>query len=267
MLAMNKPSHSIITETIKGYKERRIWLRLAKMAIDTQYKQNTLGPLWIAANTGILVVAFSVVYSHILKVELDQHIVYVASGLILWYFYSSILLKSCTVFLANRQLILQLPLPVSLHIFKLVFQELLTFAYNLLVVVLVCLIFMQSIDVKGFVLAVLAFLFISINAYFAAFVLAIIATRYRDVTSTVQALITPMMFLTPIIWSEDSLSERPAFISYNPFFHLIEIWRSPILGTPVPYESWVFVTLLTVFVLVVCGVLFARYNKRIAFWL
>ena len=256
----------LFNEIKNGFKEIRIWSRLAKMAIDTQYKQNTLGPFWISVNTAILVVAFSIVYGEILSVNLADHMIYVASGLICWYLYSSAILKGCMAFIVSRQLILQLPLPLSVHVFRLIYQELLIFFYNLPVLIFVCLLFKRDIGYEIFAILP-AFVLIVVNIYFSVFLLAIIATRYRDVTSTVQALVTPMMFLTPIIWSVDSLDARPAFVSFNPLYHMIEIWRSPITGSPFPYESWLFTIALTLIVIVMTGLFYKKYCNRVAFWL
>lgn len=257
---------SFAREIVVGFSERRIWTRLAKMAIDTQYKQNTLGPLWISANTAVLVFAFAIVYGQILKVELLPHLLYVASGIICWYLYSSILTKGCSAFIVARQLILQLPLPLSVHVYRLVFQEMIIFAYNLVVLLVIFIISGGKLSLS-ILIVVPAFALIMINGFLACFLCAIVATRYRDVASSMQALVAPLMFLTPIVWSARDLTDRPIFITLNPFFHIIEIWRSPILGTKFPIESWLWVLSMTLFLLVAVAVLFKKYRDRIVFWL
>ena len=63
------------------------------------------------------------------------------------------------------------------------------------------------------------------------------------------------------------LGERSYLAEANPFFHLIELIRAPLLGsTPSSY------TLIAVFVipvtnLFVAAVLFTRYRNRIAYWI
>jgi len=259
-------SNLFFQESINGLKKYRIWSRLAKMAIDNQYKQNTLGPFWISANTAVLIAAFSLVYSQILSVNLSDHIVYVGSGLICWYFYSSLILKGCNIFIISRQMMLQLPLPISIYIFKLIYQELLIFKYNLLVLAIIYILFGKPLSLD-ILLILPAFTLIVINIYFLVFSLAIIAARFRDVASTAQAIIAPLMFLTPIIWSADSLSSRPIFVTLNPIFHLIEIWRSPIIGSSLPTQSWLFVTALTITLIVVSNFLYKKYHHRVTFWL
>ena len=257
---------SLLNEISLGYNERRVWARLAGMAIQTQYKQNTLGPFWISINTGVLIAAFSVVYSQILSAPLDQHVLYVATGLVCWYFFSSIVLKGCTAFIVSRQLILQLPMPISVHVFRLLTQELIIFGYNCAVLVIVMILFKREFSWEV-LMAIPAFILILICGFFTAFLLAMVATRYRDVTSSVQAVIAPMMFLTPIIWSPESLENRPVFVSFNPFFHLIEIWRAPLIGGPIPAESWLFMLVVTLSMVIACAVLFSKYKNRIVFCL
>lgn len=253
-------------ETCAGFKKYRIWTRLAKMAIDVQYKQNSLGPLWISVATGILIFAFSIVYGQMLNVEFKDHVIYVGSGMVFWYFFSSVILQGSNIIIASRQMVLQLPLPVSVYILKLIFHQILILKYNLLILLAICLLYKSSMGLEILVV-IPAFILILLNVYVTVFLISIIATRFRDVVSGIQALMGPMMFLTPVIWSADTLAARPAFVTYNPIFHLVEIWRSPIIGSPFPYDSWAFVIVMTVIIMVAANIIFSKYQNRIAFWI
>ena len=58
------------------------------------------------------------------------------------------------------------------------------------------------------------------------------------------------------------------YLAYgNPFFHLIEIVRSPLLGSPPSIETVWAVLFITAFNLIVTLVIFSRFRARIAYWL
>ena len=260
-------SYSVFKDDVlQGLLAWRIWYRLAMMEIKNQYRQNSLGPFWISINTLILITAFGLIYSQILNVELSGHMVYVASGLICWYFYSALILKGCTLFVANRQMILQINKPFSLYVLKLITSELIVFAHNLLVLLFIVLLFAKGMTFTV-LLAIPAMFVIAFNGFLIAFLLAVIATRYRDVASSIKAVVQPLMFLTPIIWSVESLGNRPAFVNWNPFYHVVEIWRAPIVSNKVPLESWAFIGVFTLLLLLLIALLFGKYRNRIAFWL
>ena len=52
----------------------------------------------------------------------------------------------------------------------------------------------------------------------------------------------------------------------NPFFHLIEMVRAPLLGHLPPLMSYAAVALITVVNLLVASMFFVRFRSRIAYW-
>jgi ABC-type polysaccharide/polyol phosphate export permease len=55
--------------------------------------------------------------------------------------------------------------------------------------------------------------------------------------------------------------------TYNPLFHLIDVTRAPLLGTAPSATSWIFVVGLAVAGWLLTIYVFARFRRRIAFWL
>ena len=72
---------------------------------------------------------------------------------------------------------------------------------------------------------------------------------------------------TPVMWMPEILEDRAWIAHYNPFYHLIEIVRAPLLDRPVYLESWMWsIGLLGV------GFMFAQYlmrraRNRVPYWL
>jgi ABC-2 type transport system permease protein/lipopolysaccharide transport system permease protein len=53
----------------------------------------------------------------------------------------------------------------------------------------------------------------------------------------------------------------------NPFFHLIEIVRAPMLGEPLSTSSWVYVGVMTVAGWLAAVIAYRRYAKFVPVWL
>jgi len=53
----------------------------------------------------------------------------------------------------------------------------------------------------------------------------------------------------------------------NPFYHLIEIFRAPILGQPVSSLSWYYVGAMTVIFVALAAFLYRRYARLVPIWL
>jgi ABC-2 type transport system permease protein/lipopolysaccharide transport system permease protein len=53
----------------------------------------------------------------------------------------------------------------------------------------------------------------------------------------------------------------------NPFFHLIEIVRAPLLGQIPDIRSYAAVLLITLINAAIAATFFTRFRKRIAYWI
>jgi lipopolysaccharide transport system permease protein len=107
----------------------------------------------------------------------------------------------------------------------------------------------------------------TLNGALISVTLGMASARFRDVPRITASLTQIVFLITPILWTPDLLGSRIYLAYGNPFFHLIEIVRGPLLGT-LPSRETVWVTLLiTAINLVVAVTLFARYRARIAYWL
>ena len=72
---------------------------------------------------------------------------------------------------------------------------------------------------------------------------------------------------TPIVWTPELLSERAWLLQFNPFHHLLEVVRAPLLGEVPAAGSWIAVGAITVAGWAGALVLYARCRGRIAYWL
>jgi ABC-2 type transport system permease protein/lipopolysaccharide transport system permease protein len=82
------------------------------------------------------------------------------------------------------------------------------------------------------------------------------------VTSVMQIV----FFMTPIIWSADKMPQRAWLLTVNPFYHFIEIVRSPLLGRTGTLENWAVSIGITLVMACVALAFFARTRSRIAYW-
>jgi ABC-type polysaccharide/polyol phosphate export permease len=75
------------------------------------------------------------------------------------------------------------------------------------------------------------------------------------------------LFLSPIFWPVSAASERAAFILYNPFAHLLEVVRSPLLGDPPAMLSVIICVVMAVVGFAFAALIHGGVRRRIVFWL
>jgi len=243
----------------------RIWWRLAMLVSREQHKRSVLGPLWNTVGTIVMVLLFGVLYATLLGYETRTHLPYVSCGLVVWILYSEIIIRSCTVFTVSAAFVQQLSLPKSTYVFRVVASELINFFYSFLIILLPIQIW-SGIYFAGIPLAIVGLILILVNAVGLGFILSVISLRFRDVAPMVSHLMRPLLFLTPIIWTSDKFPDRAFFIDANPFYHVVEIFRQPMLGESAQFESYLAVIFITLVIWILAILLLARYRARIPYW-
>ncbi|MGF1475455.1 MAG: ABC transporter permease [Geminicoccaceae bacterium] len=255
-----------IRDLRQGIGDRRLWLRLAWLDIRQRYRRSTLGPFWLTLSMGITVVALGVVWGSLFGADMSEFLPFLATGLILWGFVSSVLIDSCTVFIGAQSIIKEIRLPLITYVLRMITRNAIIMAHNAAVLVGVYLFFGHAPSLAWFAaipgLAILAW-----NAIWVGGVLGLVNTRYRDVQPVVQSLITPAFLITPIMWQPEMLPERALLLHVNPFFATIEVIRAPLLGKIPAFSTWLLAVAVPLAGSAIAFTLFARYRRRVAFWL
>jgi len=238
-------------DLVDGWKSDQLWLQLGWQDIKQRYRRSTLGPFWITIATGVMAVALGLLYSLLFKEELSYFLPHVTLGLILWGFIAGCIQDGAQVFIANEGLIKQLPAPLSVHVYRLVWRQTLFLAHNMIIYIIMLIIFRPHLgwDALLFFPALLLFL---LNGVWVAMFFGIISTRFRDVAPLVDSLVQLCFYMTPIVWTthtlyaNETMSQRARLAEINPLYHYLEIIRSPLMGIDVPAYHWYIVLGFTV---------------------
>ena len=243
-----------------------LWVRLGWHDILYRYRRSLLGPFWLTANTAITVVALGVVYAQILKMPVAELMPYVCISLLIWNFISSILHGAGEIFSGAESYIKQVRLPYLLYVFRFVWSRSIIFIHDFPIFVVLIVYF--GIAPGAIALAAIpAFLLLLVNGALVSASLGLASARFRDIPRIVTSLAQIIFLITPILWMPEMLGSHIYLAYGNPFFHLIELVRRPLLGSlPAAETVWVSLS-VTALNLAVAITLFARYRSRIAYWL
>nr|WP_206025305.1 ABC transporter permease [Rhodococcus sp. 14C212] len=257
-----------------GFAQRELWLSLAWQDIKQRYRRSVIGPFWITIATGVQATAIGILYAALLDIPLDEFLPYVTVGLIVWNMISASILEGSEVFIANEGLIKQLPSALSVHIYRLVWRQLLFFAHNLVIYVIMIFAFGVWRDLTWTSLAAIPALgLIVLNAVWVAIVFGIFATRYRDIAPILSSLTLLLFVLTPIMWTTESLeaqggqaAQRVKLAEINPLFHYLDIIRAPMIGQDQQAYHWYIVLAITVVGWGLALLALRKYRARVPYW-
>jgi lipopolysaccharide transport system permease protein len=249
----------------KGFAMWRLWGTLGWNDILQRYRLSLLGPFWLTASMAIMVVALGVLYAELFNTPIHDFLPFLCLGLLVWNFLSSFLTEGGTLFTGSESYIKQIRLPYSVYVYRSSWSKLIIFAHNFIIYFGVLLYFEIWPGANAF-LAIPGLLIIVFNGALASLTIGMVSARFRDIPQLVNSLVQIVFFITPIMWKPELLQRRTYIADFNPFFHLVEIVRAPLLGNIPTVNSYLAVLLVTAINIAVTGSLFIRFRSRISYW-
>jgi lipopolysaccharide transport system permease protein len=242
-----------------------LWVTLGWNDIRQRYRRSLLGPFWLTASMAIMVVSLGFIYARIFKTDINDFLPFLCVGLLVWGFMSSTLNEAGTLFIGSESYIKQVRLPFSLYVYRFVWSRLIIFAHNFVIYLGVLAYFRISPGVVALE-AIPGLLVVSVNALLVSLYLGMSSARFRDIPQIVASVVQIVFFVTPIMWKPEFLGERSFLVEINPFYHLIEIVRAPLLGHAPTAENYAAVAIITIVNLFIASSFFVKYRPRIAYW-
>lgn len=255
-------------DLLEGARMWRTWKIMALYDIRQRYRRSILGPLWVTVSTAIMCSGLGFVFGTLFAVRIDSYLPYVSISLILWAWLGANINEACAVFSGADSLIRQLRMPFSFYFYRMNLRNLVVLAHNMLVYVFVALYFQMDLS-TNFLWVLATFPLLVVNCFWMTVVIGIFATRFRDVPMIVTNVFQLFFFITPVMWRAEQLNGPVAkwFLMLNPFNHMLEVLRAPLLGEAPPVISLVFTAGFALAGCAAAFALFVRTRKRIVFWL
>ena len=255
-----------------GFKHSELWLLLGWQDIKQRYRRSLLGPLWITIATAVTAVAMGLLYSQLFGNEISSFLPYVMLGFIFWNFIQGSILEGAELFTTNEGLIKRIPAPLSVHVYRLAWRQLIIFLHNIPLYLVLLIIFPQPVT-WTVILVFPGIALLVINAIWVAIVFGILSTRFRDIGQLLTTAVQLVFFMTPIIWSAVDLeknvgadSSRVKLVQLNPMYHYLEITRGPLLGESVALYHWLIVIACTAAGWALALLILRNYRARVSYW-
>ena len=243
-----------------------LWMQLGWEDIRQRYRRSLLGPFWISLSMLVMVIGLGSLYSQIMQQNMREYFPFLTLGLVFWQLFGDLLRDGCQTFLQQEGFILQIKVPFSSHVHRVIWRQLVVTAHNIVIYVPVALLF-QVWPTPATLLVIPGLALWVINAAWAILLLGALSTRFRDVPPLVGSLLQIVFFMSPILWVPATLGIHARLVELNPVYHFLELVRAPLMGRfPDPW-SWAAALGLAVLGWGVTLPFFARFRARLAFWL
>lgn len=255
-----------IADLVTGVRLAPLWWRVGLEQTISRYRRTLLGPFWLASSTLATAFSLSIVFGSIFHASLAQNFPFIMSGVIAWSITGGMLIEGSSIFFTAAGVMQVQKLPLSFHAFLQIDRMMINFVHQIVAFWAVMLL-LRLFPVPHWELLLSLPLVVVIAVLF-GIPLGMLAIRYRDINYGIGFVAQALFMLTPVFWRKGQISSKMSWItSFNPFAHLLEIIRQPLLGHPAPLNDWIASLgfLGVAAVLAVTSLTFFR--NRVVFWL
>jgi ABC-type polysaccharide/polyol phosphate export permease len=253
-------------DLVGALRRWRLWTSLAMHDVAARYRGSMLGPLWITVTTAAMIAGVGLLYSQLFGLSTAEYIPWLATGIVFWTFFASCISEGCDVFIGSGAIIKQTALPMFTFLGRVFTRNLINFAHQILIVAAVVIYYGGWAEANP-LMSLAGLLLVLVNLGWIVLMCGIISARFRDVPQIVTALVQVAMFLTPVFWRPEAIKSHRFMLDGNPFHHMLEVTRRPLLGESAALESYLFLMAAAIVGWIVAFVLFSRTRRRVVHFL
>jgi ABC-type polysaccharide/polyol phosphate export permease len=253
---------------------RELFGSLFRRDLRAKYKGSVLGLAWSLAHPVVLMLVYLFVFSVLLQIQTadyEHYWLFLLAGLPLWVFFATSLQSASRSLIENASLIRKVRFPRQLVPLSMVATQLVGFGVMLAIVVALSLAYLPESRDTVWLALPLAVLAVGLVAGLSLAVASLNAI-YRDVEHLVAALLLPWFFVTPVLYSLESIpgvADHPRVVDVvhwaNPLTPAIEAIRDPLFfGEPPAAADTIYLVCAAVLALALGAYVFSRVDDRVA---
>lgn len=199
---------------------------LTAMQIRSQYRGAFSGFLITSLNPLLNYGMQSIVFFHILKIQMNNYLLFFAASLLPWIFIKQSLIVSSSVFETCKEILVTYHINPLAIVISRVCEAFITFALSFFLVLLVFGL-NSSLSTIHFFLIPLSFMLLCLGIFTMAFLSAILNAMWRDIKFILPMFLSLAFWATPVFYPISFVPEKyRIFFELNPFHALVNIIRT-----------------------------------------
>ncbi|QYO77779.1 ABC transporter permease [Devosia salina] len=266
--ANENPFRVAYEDVVDGLRRNELWRTLGVLDVKRRYRRTLLGPFWASGHIALYIICVGFIFSTLLEADRATYIPYLTTGFVAWTFIYQMMNDAPAAFISASSLRQQINFPYSMFIFQMIFRGLFVHLHHYVLLVPVVLVYGLNFNLNT-LLIIPGYILVLANMTWIGMLLATMASRYRDVQQLVSSVIQVLIYVTPIFYSIDRLTEfqRIWILTPNLLYHLVVVLRSPLMGEAAPLSSYLILCVAFVIGSLFTAWFFGRRKHNIVFWI
>lgn len=248
------------------YQYREMIVSLIHRDLRGRYKGSVLGFLWTFINPLLQLVVYTIVFSSIMRMGIDNYSLFLFVALIPWMFFSSSVMGGSLCILQNQNLVTKIYFPREVLPLSIVTSNFINMMYCFVIVLAVVLIFSSNINFSAWlflpIIAIIEYIFVlGIVLIFSGF-----TVYFRDLEHILGIFTMAWQFLTPVMYPIEMIPDKFMWIfNLNPMLPIIISYRDILYYGKIPHiDNLIQSIIFSLFFLLLGFTFFNKLKKNFA---
>lgn len=249
---------------IRIYASRYFWWNLTLADLRFKYRRSYFGILWSIFQPLALTVLLSFVMGRFFHVPMRRMAPYIFSGMVVWDLVIGSSMAGCTALLNSGSYIQLFNHPMAIYTIRSTLSVFINFLYAMIGVLAWSMLALPENFGWSYCSVVPAALILFVWCWSGATVCAFAGVRFRDLPQFLVIILQMIWYMSPVFFPLDFFQSAKLdwLLKINPVYHLLELFRSPLLDGVFPAWEHFAWSLCTAFVLWIFAVVFICCFER-----
>ena len=208
------------------YQYREMIFSLVRRDLTGKYKKSVLGFLWTMVDPLLQMIVYTLVFTYILPMGIENFYIHLFIALVPWNFFSACLSGGSTVIVNQQDMIKKIYFPREVLPISYVVSQLVSLALSFLVVLLVLIISGTGIVVRYLIFLPVIMIIQFILCLGVTLFTSAITVYLRDMQMILNVVAMAFMYACPVIYSIDRVPQSIyRYYMLNPMSAIIKAYR------------------------------------------
>lgn len=236
---------------------------LLRKHVVLRYNRTYLGLFWAILNPLFSLSVMVLVFSTIFGADPKEFALFLFSGIIPWFLFSSVVTSCSGVLYENEGLIKKIYLPKIIFPFSTSITVLID-SFLLLISLIILSMILNGNLTTALLFVPISYLLLLLFSIGIGLTCSILATKYRDMMHIVPIILQAGFFLSPVIYDESRINNNLLnfIFEINPLTSYIKLFREPLYVGVIPETSTILYSVLLSSILFIGGLIFFQRNYK-----
>ena len=239
---------------------------LVKRDLRGKYKGSVLGFLWTFINPLCQIIVYTVVFSVIVRTDLDKFYIYMITGMIPWLFFDMALRQGAGCVRYQGEMIKKIYFPREVLPVSCVTSNFVNMLFCFIIVFAVLFISGVGVSVKALFFLPMVMMIEYVMALGFTLIVSAGTVYFKDLEHIVTVILMAWIYLTPILFSIEVIPESVLWLfKCNPMTPIIEAYHDILYWKQMPAGNELLYSVVFAIVILIVGeVAFIKLNDNFA---